>query len=161
MTQWSVDLRVGGRWSVAVRPVDGGTLLSNGEFELDVPRKVVLTRKYEFDSPQLGRRETTVTYRLDPIPTGTRVTVRHEGFAGVDEAADYHAEGWVRVLRWLVAYLTPGSATAVASQSRKVPSSSLERSPFGLRARSVLALCDALREETPFRFVPPTSAPSR
>jgi hypothetical protein len=35
--------------------------------------------------------------------------VRHEGFAGLREPADQHAEGWERVLGWLDAYMRPGS----------------------------------------------------
>ena len=79
-----------------------------GEFlEIDAPRKIVFTRKYEWEFPQLGRRETTVTYRFDPIATGTRVTVRHDGFDGLSGPADQHAEGWERVLGWLDAYMNP------------------------------------------------------
>jgi uncharacterized protein YndB with AHSA1/START domain len=109
MTEWIADLRVGGRWSVLVRAADGQTFPATGEFlEIDAPRKVVQKRKYEWNHPLLGRRATTVTYRFEPIPPGTRVTVRHEGFAGLSEAADEHAMGWERVLGWLDAHLRPG-----------------------------------------------------
>src|SRR5260221_172583 len=105
MTEWTSDLRVGGRWRVAVRFTNGNTLPAGGEFlEIDGPRKIVFTRKYEWEFPVLGQRETTVTYRCDPIATGTRVTVRHEGFVGLREPADQHVEGWERVLGWLDAY---------------------------------------------------------
>jgi len=105
MTEWNADFRVGGRWSVLVRHPDGKTFPASGEFlEIDPPRKVVQTRKYDWDYPALGRRETIVRYRFDPIAAGARVTVRHEGFKGFIEAADEHAEGWERVLRWLDAW---------------------------------------------------------
>jgi len=105
MTEWNADLRVGGRWSVLVRLPDGKTFPASGEFlEIDSPTRVVQTRKYDWDYPLLGRRETIVTYRFDPIAAGTRVAVRHEGFNGFIEAADEHAEGWERVLRWLDAW---------------------------------------------------------
>ena len=39
----------------------------------------------------LGRRDTAVTYSLDPIPKGTRMTVRHDGFVGLRKPADEHA----------------------------------------------------------------------
>ena len=108
MTEWRSDLRVGGRWSVVVRGADGSTLPAGGEFlEIDAPRKIVFTRKYEWEFPQLGRRETTVTYHFDPIATGTRITVRHDGFDGLSGPADQHAEGWERVLGWLEAYMNP------------------------------------------------------
>jgi uncharacterized protein YndB with AHSA1/START domain len=105
MTEWKADLWVGGRWHVDVRHNEG-IMPAGGHFlEIDAPRKIVLTRQYEWDFPQLGRRETRVIYRFDPISTGTRVTVRHEGFAGLIEPAEQHAEGWERVLGWLASYL--------------------------------------------------------
>jgi uncharacterized protein YndB with AHSA1/START domain len=105
MTNWKADLRVGGKWTVGVKLNDGNTLPASGTFiELDKPRKIVHTRRYDWDHPLLGRRETVVTYRLDPIDTGTRVTVRHEGFGGLRAVADEHADGWERVLAWLDTY---------------------------------------------------------
>jgi uncharacterized protein YndB with AHSA1/START domain len=105
MTEWKSDLRVGGRWSVLPIGADGSKHPAGGEFlEIDGPRKIVFTRKYEWDFPVLGQRVTTVTYLLDPIETGTRVTIRHEGFAGLRVPAELHAEGWERVLGWLDAY---------------------------------------------------------
>ncbi len=112
--EWTSEVRVGGRWHVVTRMADGSSHPSGGEFlEVDAPRKVVITRIYEFDFPVLGRRPTQVTYLCDAIPTGTRVTVRHDGFAGLREIADLHAAGWERVLGWLSAYLH----SAASSQS--------------------------------------------
>ena len=66
MTDFTADLRVGGRWHVTVSNADGSTNPAGGKFlEIDAPRKIVFTRKYEWEFPQLGQRETTVTYRLD------------------------------------------------------------------------------------------------
>jgi len=74
---------------------------SQREFaEIDAPRKLVMTRKFE-QHPLLGTRETTVTYRLDPITTGTRIAVRDEGFIGRSEATFGNGEHWERVLGWL------------------------------------------------------------
>jgi uncharacterized protein YndB with AHSA1/START domain len=106
-TDWTADLRVCGQWNVTVRFPDGNTNGGSGEFvEIDEPRKLVMTRKFE-KHPLLGTRETTITYRLDPAPTGTRITVRDEGFAGRSAAAYGNAEHWERVLGWLDAYLKP------------------------------------------------------
>jgi len=106
MKDWVADTRVGGRYSVIVHRPDGNDLPASGKFlEIEQPRKLVHTRKYEWDHPTLGQRETTISYHLDPVGAGTRVTVRHEGFAGCDEAAYEHAEGWERVLGWLDHYL--------------------------------------------------------
>ncbi|QND67844.1 SRPBCC domain-containing protein [Mesorhizobium loti] len=113
MVDWSADLRVGGRWTVVVRTANGRHLPSSGEFlEIEAPRRLVQTRAYAWDHPTLGRRQTTVAWLLQPIATGTRLTICHGGFAGLSEAATEHAEGWGRVLGWLQAYLSAASRAA-------------------------------------------------
>jgi uncharacterized protein YndB with AHSA1/START domain len=113
MTDWSADLLVGGRWSVTVRGADGRDLPASGEFvEIETPRRIVQTRTYGWDHPTLGRRRTTVAWLLQPIATGTRVTICHGGFAGLSEAATEHAESWGRVLSWLQAYVDAGRLVA-------------------------------------------------
>jgi uncharacterized protein YndB with AHSA1/START domain len=113
-TGWTAELRVCGPWSVTVRFADGGTNFGSGEFvEIEPPRKIVMTRKFD-KHPLQGTRETTITYRLDPIATGTRVTVRDEGFVGRAEAAYGNAEHWERVLGWLGTYINSENASAVA-----------------------------------------------
>src|SRR5262245_25174256 len=83
---WKADLRVCGPWSVTVRFKDGSTNAGSGEFaEIDPPRKLVMTRRFE-KHPLQGTRETTITYQLDPIASGTRLTVRDEGLIGRSEA---------------------------------------------------------------------------
>lgn len=105
--EWKADLRLCGEWSVTVRFADGSTNGGAGEFaEIDPPHKLVMTRKFE-KHPLLGTRETTITYRLEPVANGTRVTVRDEGFIGRSEAAYGNAEHWERVLGWLQSYLQP------------------------------------------------------
>src|SRR5260370_25251121 len=104
-TEWSADFRVCGQWSVTVRFPDGSTNDGSGEFaEIDPPRKLVMTRKFE-KHPLQGTRETTITYRFEPVANGTRVTVRDEGFVGRSEAAYGNAEHWERVLGCLDTYL--------------------------------------------------------
>ncbi len=106
VTHWTADVRTGGCWSLIVRTPDGNQFPASGRFlDVDAPHKLVQTRKYDWDAPGLGRRETTVTFRLDPRPGGTRVTVRHDGFAGLSEAANEHAAGWERFLGWLTTWL--------------------------------------------------------
>lgn len=112
---WNADLRVCGEWGVTTRFRDGSTNRGSGEFaEIIVPHKIVMTRRFE-KHPLLGTRETTITYRLDPVARGTRVTVRDEGFIGRAEAAFGNAEHWERVLGWLANYLNSESQPAVAS----------------------------------------------
>ncbi|MDX8516485.1 SRPBCC family protein [Mesorhizobium captivum] len=113
MTGWTADLRVGGRWSVIVRTADGSRLPAGGAFvEIETPRRIVQTRRYDWDHPTLGRHETTVAYLLEPIAAGTRLTICHGGFAGFPDAAAEHAEGWARVLGWLQGYFGAGRQAA-------------------------------------------------
>jgi uncharacterized protein YndB with AHSA1/START domain len=111
-TDWTADLRVCGQWSVTVRFPDGNSNAGSGEFaEIDAPRKIVMTRKFE-KHPLQGTRETTITYRFEATANGTRVTVRDEGFVGRSQACYGNAEHWERVLAWLDAYLKADTAAA-------------------------------------------------
>ena len=105
MRDWCTELRPGGSWRVLVCFADGRRLPASGNFlEFDPPEKIVQTRRYEFDHPTLGRRQTRVTYLCEPRGSGARVTVFHEGFDGFEAAAFEHALGWERVLSWLEPY---------------------------------------------------------
>ncbi|RUT98750.1 SRPBCC domain-containing protein [Mesorhizobium sp. USDA-HM6] len=113
MTGWTADLCVGGRWNVTVQTADGRRLPASGEFlEVETPRRIVQTRRYDWDHPTLGRHETTVAYLLEPIAAGTRLTICHGGFAGFADAAVEHADGWARVLGWLQGYFGAGREAA-------------------------------------------------
>jgi uncharacterized protein YndB with AHSA1/START domain/uncharacterized protein YciI len=97
-TKWDSDFRVHGRWRAEGLGSDGVPFSVEGEFlEIDPPRKLVQTWKPEWD----GGHVTTVTYRLEAIESGTRVTVRHEGFGKLTESCRNHAQGWEFVLEWL------------------------------------------------------------
>jgi len=105
LKNWKGDFRVQGEWSVSVELTNGDTVNSGGEYcEIDVPTKLVMTQRC-IGNPVLGSRETTRTYRLEPTESGTRLTVREEGFIGRSQAAYGNAENWERVLGWLAAYL--------------------------------------------------------
>lgn len=106
LKDWKADLHVQGRWSVTVELSDGKQVNEWGEFcELGVPNKIVMTRRFGAN-PLLRERETTLTYRLEPSPHGTLVTIREEGFIGRSEAAYGNAENWEKVLGWLDDYLS-------------------------------------------------------
>jgi uncharacterized protein YndB with AHSA1/START domain len=106
LKNWKADLRAQGPWSVTVELHDGKQLNEWGEFcEVDVPNKIVMTRRFGAN-PLLGDRETTLTYRFEPSPHGTLVTVREEGFIGRPEAVYGNAENWEKVLSWLDGYLS-------------------------------------------------------
>jgi uncharacterized protein YndB with AHSA1/START domain len=106
LKDWKADLRTQGRWSVTVELHDSKQFNEWGEIcEVDAPSKVVLTRRFGAN-PLLGERETTLTYRFEPTPRGTLVTVREEGFVGRPAAAFGNAENWEKVLSWLDDYLS-------------------------------------------------------
>jgi uncharacterized protein YndB with AHSA1/START domain len=110
--EWKSEVRVGGAWSVTVELVNGGLVHAWGEFcELHFPSKIVMTRRFD-SHPFLGERETTISYRFEPITAGTRVIVRDEGFIGRSEAAYGNAEIWEHVLGWLDAYLERKSSAS-------------------------------------------------
>jgi uncharacterized protein YndB with AHSA1/START domain len=103
---WKGDVRVQGQWSVTVELDNGDARRSYGEFcEVSFPNKIVMTRRFDAH-PFLGDRETTITYRLEPSPYGTLVTVKDEGFIGRPNAAYGNAEIWEKVLGWLDAYMS-------------------------------------------------------
>jgi uncharacterized protein YndB with AHSA1/START domain len=103
-TSYSADLRVGGAWRSVGKGADGKEFAVGGEFvTIDPPRLLVQT----WVAPWDGGNTTTITYRLDPIPGGTRLTLRHEGFADRRDSCDGHGRGWERVLGWLDGFLSP------------------------------------------------------
>lgn len=110
-TQWKSDVRVGGSWSCVTRLADGTEFPASGEYlAIEPNRRVVQTRRYDWDYPELGRRDTTVTYIMNPIATGTRVTVRHDGFSGLLGPAEHHVDGWEGFLGYLAKYLDSEAA---------------------------------------------------
>jgi uncharacterized protein YndB with AHSA1/START domain len=84
------DVRVGGRFKVAFRTMDGIHHETNGEYlELDPPRRLVM-RWWWADAPDLRTR---VTVAIEPVDGGAQVTLVHEGFVDV-ETRDSHEAGW-------------------------------------------------------------------
>lgn len=105
-TKWTGDVRVGGAWLTEGIGSDGTPFSVGGEFlEVDPPRKIVQTWRAPWD----GNHTTTITYRLEPIEGGTRVTVKHEGFADRAESCRGHSDGWERVLGWVSEFLAKGA----------------------------------------------------
>jgi uncharacterized protein YndB with AHSA1/START domain len=100
-TKHTIELRPGGAWKSEGLGADGSTFFVGGQvLEVDAPRKLVYTWKPSWEQGEA----TTVSYVLEAIPTGTRVTVRHSGFVEPATCGD-HANGWERVFGWLEAYL--------------------------------------------------------
>lgn len=107
---WEADFRVGGRWRVEGVQADGKTYAVAGEYlEITPPHRLVQTWAHDWDG---DHPVTKLTYQLDDIPSGTRVTVRHEGFGTRSDACSVHAGGWERVLDWLADHVETESQPA-------------------------------------------------
>ena len=105
-TSWTGDLRPVGKWRCEGVGADGQAFSVGGEFlEVDPPRRL----KQTWIAPWDGNNSTTVTFLLEAVTGGTRITVRHTGFAGRPESCNGHADGWARVLDWLAAYVAPSA----------------------------------------------------
>ena len=105
-TGFTNDLKVGGRWRAEGKGGDGKPFAVQGRYlEIDPPRKLVQTWNADWD---VGA-ETIVTWWLEPTESGTRLTLRHEGFGDRSESCRGHAEGWQRVLAWLAAFSAPAA----------------------------------------------------
>ena len=75
--EWTGDVRVGGRWR-ASGIGNGRPYVLEGEFlEVDPPRKLVHT----WFVAGVPGTPTIVSYVLDPVDGGTRITLRHSGIA--------------------------------------------------------------------------------
>jgi uncharacterized protein YndB with AHSA1/START domain len=87
--EWAGEVRVGGRWRAAGM-TRGQPYAQEGEF-LRVQSPEVLVHTWE-GAARPGE-SSTVTYRLEPVAAGTRVTLRHAGFASRD-VCEAFAIGW-------------------------------------------------------------------
>jgi uncharacterized protein YndB with AHSA1/START domain len=86
---WTGDVRVGGRWRASGMG-RGRPYLIEGEFlEVDPPRKLVHSW-YGVGAPG---ELTTVTYLLEPLDGGTRITLRHSGFVAPEVCTNTRI-GW-------------------------------------------------------------------
>jgi uncharacterized protein YndB with AHSA1/START domain len=117
-TEWEADLRPGGKWRAGGKMQDGRAYQVQGEYiEVQRPHKLVFTWRPDWDAPN----ETRVTYLLEPLEGGTRLTLRHEGFAGRAPMCRNHGSGWTRVLGWLAADLHQASAPSAYFLFRLLP----------------------------------------
>jgi uncharacterized protein YndB with AHSA1/START domain len=98
--QWSGDVRAGGRWR-ASGMVRGEPYALEGEYlEVDPPRKLVHTWHFAGAPGE----PTIVEYFLQAVDAGTRLTIRHFGFATHDSSANTSI-GWETSLQQLLQIL--------------------------------------------------------
>jgi uncharacterized protein YndB with AHSA1/START domain len=101
--EWTGDVGVGGRWR-ASGVGNGRPYVLEGEFlEIDSPRKLVHT----WHPGGVPGALTTVTYLLEPLDGGTRITLRHSGLPS-REGCINTAIGWETSFERLAECLAPG-----------------------------------------------------
>jgi uncharacterized protein YndB with AHSA1/START domain len=101
-----IDLRPGGR--LRYSSPDGKRVFVVGQvLEVDPPRRLRHTYRFTMTPEQV----TEVTWQLDEVPEGCRVTVTHAGWTD-EKDAKKHGAGWVEILRLLKSELESGSIPA-------------------------------------------------
>jgi uncharacterized protein YndB with AHSA1/START domain len=104
-TEWTGGVRVGGRWR-ASGIGRGKSYLLEGEFlEVDPPRKLVHT----WHPGGMPGAPTTVTYLVESLDGGTRITLRHSGFTSRESCANT-CIGWETSFERLAEILTGDAA---------------------------------------------------
>jgi len=99
--EWSGEVRFGGRWRASGLMMSGSPWTLEGEFlVVDPPRKLVHTWR----NPATDPLPSTVTYELERIPTGTRLTLRHTGIQS-PEAGQGARAGWESSVHRLIQFL--------------------------------------------------------
>jgi uncharacterized protein YndB with AHSA1/START domain len=102
VTRWTGEVRRGGWWRSEGVSADGKTFAVSGEIlEVEPPSLLVQTWRYDSKPDDV----TTVRFRIESIPGGSRLTVRHDGFRDRG-SCESHGNGWERVLTWLAAFVT-------------------------------------------------------
>jgi uncharacterized protein YndB with AHSA1/START domain len=100
-TAWEAEVRVGGSYRAGGVGQDGRPFSVRGEYlEVDPPRRLVQTWEPDWEAGQV----TKLTYALESTATGTRLTIRHDGFGDRAESCRAHGAGWEMVLGWLDAH---------------------------------------------------------
>jgi uncharacterized protein YndB with AHSA1/START domain len=88
-TEWSAEVRVGGRYRTS-GIARGEPYTIEGEFlEIDPPRKLVMT----WQRAGTPGEPTVITYMLEKLDGGTRLTLRHAGFTSAENLTNV-AAGW-------------------------------------------------------------------
>ena len=96
-----IDLRVGGRYRIVMRPADGEEHDVRGVYREIVPNKKLV---YTWAWKSTLERESLVTIELRAAGGGTELTLKHEQFAD-EEARDKHQHGWTGCLAGLERFL--------------------------------------------------------
>jgi uncharacterized protein YndB with AHSA1/START domain len=89
-----VDLRVGGKYRIAMQAPDGVRHIAIGAYrEIDPPRKLVFTWSWE----QRPMPDTLITIEFNERAGATEMIFTHELFPSIEER-DLHNQGWIGCL---------------------------------------------------------------
>ena len=94
---WKLDLRPGGKWSCQARSVEGTGEVRGEVLAVDPPRLLEVTWEPSWEE----YKRSIIRYTLDKVPGGTRLSLFHRQLPS-EASTDGHADGWTRVLGWLV-----------------------------------------------------------
>jgi len=96
----TIDLKVGGRYRLAMTSPDGKAHVAIGEYqEIQRPTRLAFTWEWEDEASRVG--DTLVTVELSDVGDNvTEVVLTHERFADAARAAG-HESGWTQLLRLL------------------------------------------------------------
>lgn len=104
------DPRIGGRYRVRFRKLDGTEHESSGEFlEIVPPERIVMSWRWRGGQEDPG--ESRIEIRLRAVPEGTELTFTH-ALLHDEETRRSHEAGWTGSLDKLEAYFAEGSASA-------------------------------------------------
>jgi uncharacterized protein YndB with AHSA1/START domain len=108
------EVRVGGRYRVRFRLLDGSEHESAGEFlELDPPRRIVMSWQWMAGGPaEESGAVSQVEIDLRPIGVGTELTFTHARLR-TEASRSSHEDGWSDALDKLTRYLSPDSHPAI------------------------------------------------
>jgi uncharacterized protein YndB with AHSA1/START domain len=103
-----LDVRVGGKYRIAMKPPEGEVFYLSGEFrEVDPPARLVYTFRWE--DPDPGDRETVVSVSLRALDDQTEFALVQTGFATQGRHALHHA-GWTDSLDRLQELMSSGAS---------------------------------------------------
>lgn len=106
----AVDLRVGHRFTVAMREDSGARHVATGRYaEIDPPTRLV----FDWNWVSTPNRVSRVTLVLRALADGTELTLTHDRFADAITATR-HSRGWTESLHRLRAALERGDRNAPA-----------------------------------------------
>ena len=98
----ATELRVGGRFRVRFRTLEGNEHETQGEYlEVERPRRLIMSWHWQGGDVDPG--VSRVVIDLLEIPEGTELTVTHSGLA-TEETARSHENGWSGSLDKLTLY---------------------------------------------------------